>query len=101
MREQMETLMTRLNRIILISVAALMGAAFTTSAMAAPQQFCQTYARVAVNQAHQAQNLGLACSGFRWHNWYDGHYQWCRSTSKAAAQSETFVRRRALFGGVC
>ncbi|HUT47695.1 MAG TPA: hypothetical protein VM325_00010 [Alphaproteobacteria bacterium] len=93
--------MTKLNRTILISVAALMGAAFTSAAMAAPAQFCQTYARIAVNQATQAQNLNLSCSGFRWHNWYDGHYQWCRSTSKASAQSETFMRKRALFGGAC
>lgn len=93
--------MTRLNRMMLISVVALMGTAVTSTAMAAPEQFCEAYARIAVNQAHQAQNQGLACTGFRWHNWYDGHYQWCRSTSKAAAQSETFVRRRALFGGAC
>lgn len=93
--------MTKLNRTILISVAAVMGAAFTSTAMAAPTQFCRNYANTAVNQAHQAQNLGLACTGFRWHNWYDGHYEWCRSTSKGAAQSETFVRKRALFGGSC
>ncbi len=93
--------MTKLNRTILISVAAVMGAAFTSTAMAAPTQFCRNYANIAVNQAHQAQNLGLACTGFRWHNWYDGHYEWCRSTSKGAAQSETFVRKRALFGGPC
>jgi hypothetical protein len=71
------------------------------SAMAAPKPFCQTYAQVAVNQSNamQAQNRG--CMGFRWHNWYDGHYQWCRSSSKASAKSETLVRKRALFGGPC
>jgi hypothetical protein len=78
-----------------------MGAAVTSSAMAAPEPFCQNYARIAVSQANQAQNLGLSCTGFRWHNWYDGHYQWCRSTSKAAAQSEMIVPKRALFGGSC
>lgn len=93
--------MTKLNRTILISVAAVMGAAFTSTAMAAPTQFCRNYANIAVNQAHQAQKLGLACTGFRWHNWYDGHYEWCRSTSKGAPQAETFVRKRALFGGSC
>jgi len=45
------------------------------------------------------QALGKACTGFRWHNWYDGHYQWCRSTSKAAARSEAIVRQQTLFGG--
>jgi len=101
MREQMETPMTKLNRLILISAAALTGAAFTTAATAAPKQFCENYARIAVNQAQQAQNQNLACTGFRWHNWYDGHYQWCRSASKASAQAETVVRKRALFGGAC
>lgn len=102
MREQMETPMTKLNRMILISAAALTGAAFTTAAVAAPKQFCQDYARIAVHQAERAQNQNLGCSGFRWHNWYDGHYEWCRSTSKAAATSETIVRKRALFGnGSC
>ena len=89
---------TKLNRTILISVAAVMGAAFTTSAMAAPKDFCRTYAKVAVSQSNMAQNQNLGCAGFRWHNWYDGHYQWCPSTSKAAATSETIVRKRALFG---
>lgn len=102
MREQMETPMTKLNRMILISAAALTGAAFTTAAVAAPKPFCQDYARIAVHQAERAQNQNLGCSGFRWHNWYDGHYQWCRSTSKATATSETIVRKRALFGnGSC
>jgi hypothetical protein len=101
MREQMETPMTKLNRTILISAAALTGAALTTAAMAAPKQFCQDYARIAVSQAQLAENQNLACTGFRWHNWYDGHYQWCRSTSKASAQAETVVRKRALFGDAC
>ncbi len=34
--------MTKLNRMILISVAALMSAAVTTSAMAASKQDCRT-----------------------------------------------------------
>jgi len=93
--------MIKLNRIVLISVAALMGATVTTAAMAAPKELCRTYAKIAVSQSNIAQAQNLGCTGFRWHNWYDGHYQWCRSTSKASAHSETFVRKRALFGGQC
>jgi hypothetical protein len=101
MREQMEQPMTKLNRTVLITVAAVAGLAATGSALGAPQQFCQAYAQTAVNQynAMAAQNIG--CAGFRWHNWYDGHYQWCRSTSKVSAQSEALTRKRTLFGGAC
>jgi len=91
--------MTKLNRVILISVAALMGAAVTTSAMAASKADCRVYANLAVSQYSRMLAAGQACTGFRWHNWYDGHYQWCRSTSKAAARSEAIVRQQTLFGG--
>ena len=59
------------------------------------------YAQTAVNQTNRMHAQNLGCGGFRWHNWYDGHYQWCRSVSKASAQSETVVRKRAMFGGPC
>ena len=93
--------MLKQNRIALIAAGAAFGTAIAPSAMAAPKDFCRTYAKVAVSQSNQAQAQNLGCTGFRWHNWYDGHYQWCRSTSKASAQAETFVRKRALFGGQC
>ena len=93
--------MTKLNRIGLITTAAVLGTVVASSAMAAPKPLCRTYAQVAVNQFQTMQTLNLGCTGYRWHNWYDGHYQWCRSTSKVSAQSETFVRKRAIFGGQC
>ena len=93
--------MTKLNRVILISVAALLGAAVTTSAMAAPEPICRNYAQLAVSQYGSMQNLNLGCQGFRWHAWYDGHYLWCRDVSKESAQSEIFARKRTLFSGQC
>jgi len=93
--------MTKLNRIGLIAVAALMGIGVTTTAMAASKADCRVYAKLAVDQYARMQTLNLGCTGFRWHNWYDGHYQWCRSASKAAARSEAVVRQRALFNGQC
>ncbi|ODS02291.1 hypothetical protein AUC71_16075 [Methyloceanibacter marginalis] len=92
----METPMTKLNRMILISVAALMSAAVTTSAMAASKQDCRTYAENAVFQSNtmQAQNRG--CTGWRWHNWYDGHYSWCRKVSKDTARAEYWVRQQTI-----
>ena len=93
--------MTKLNRIVLISTAVLLGTAVSTAASAAPKQFCKTYAQLAVNSYNQMRTLQLGCTGPRWHDWYDGHYRWCRSTSKEAAQSETFVRKRAMFANQC
>jgi hypothetical protein len=92
--------MTKLNRIGLIAGAALMGIGVTTTAMAASKADCRVYAKLAVDQYARMQALNLGCTGFRWH-WYDGHYQWCRSASKASARSEAIVRQRALFNGQC
>lgn len=94
--------MTRLSRTILISVAAVIGAAFATSAMAASKADCREYAQHAVVQSNtmQAQNRG--CTGWRWHNWYDGHYRWCRSVSIDSARAEYFVRRNTIMNnGPC
>jgi hypothetical protein len=99
MREQMEIPMTKLNRIaliVLISAAAVMGAAVTTGAMAAPKQLCKDYARSVVQQSTKMQALNRGCTGFRWHNWYDGHYGWCRKASKDAAFHEYLVRRNTI-----
>ncbi len=93
--------MCKQNRTGLMVITAVLGIAAAPSAMAAPKDFCQLYAKVAVTQSNSMNAQHLGCFGFRWHNWYDGHYQWCRSASKASAQSEALVRQRALFGGQC
>jgi hypothetical protein len=82
-------------------IVAVLGIAVAPSAMAAPKDFCKLYAKVAVNQSNSANVLHLECFGFRWHNWYDGHYQWCRSASTESARAEALVRHRALAGGQC
>jgi len=88
--------MIKQNRVALIVAAAVLTTVSVSSAMAAPKEFCRSYASKAVGQSNviQAQNRG--CTGFRWHNWYDGHYQWCRNVSKESAWSEYRVRRRAI-----
>jgi len=93
--------MTKQMRIGLIVVAATLGTAVASSAMAAPRAFCETYAELAVNSYNQMRTLQLGCTGPRWHDWYDGHYRWCRSTSKASAASETMARKRAMFANQC
>ncbi|MEZ5828188.1 MAG: hypothetical protein R3D30_12735 [Hyphomicrobiales bacterium] len=94
--------MTKQIRIGLIVLTAVIGAAFTSSAMAASKQLCQSYARLAVQQATimQAQNRG--CVGFRWHHWYDGHYKWCREVSAGSAAGEYQVRQNTILNnGPC
>jgi hypothetical protein len=93
--------MSKQNRTGLIVMAAVLGIVVAPSAMAAPKDFCKLYAKVAINQSNKANALQLGCFGFRWHNWYDGHYQWCRSASLDSARSEALVRHRALLGGQC
>ncbi|WP_069442292.1 hypothetical protein [Methyloceanibacter superfactus] len=94
--------MMKQNRVVLIVIAAALGLAMAPSAMAAPKDFCKNYARKAVGQSNAMQAQGRGCTGFRWHNWYDGHYQWCRDVSKDSAWSEYRVRRNAIFNnGPC
>ena len=93
--------MTKQMRTGLIVVAATLGTVVASSAIAAPKQFCRTYAQTAVNSFNQMRTLQLACTGPRWHDWYDGHYRWCRSTSKESAASETLARKRAMFSNQC
>jgi hypothetical protein len=98
----METPMTNLNRMILIFFAALMGTVVTSSAFAAGQADCRLYAQQAVLQYNKMQARNLGCTGWRWHNWYDGHYRWCRDVSKDSARAEYFVRQNTVMGnGAC
>lgn len=94
--------MTKQIRIGLIVLTAVIGAAFTSSAMAASKQDCREYATHAVWQSNvmNAQNRG--CTGWRWHNWYDGHYSWCRKVSKDTARAEYWVRQQTIANnGAC
>lgn len=81
--------MTKLNRMILIFVAALTGSVVTSSAFAADQADCWLYAQQAVWQFNKMQARNRGCIGWRWHNWYDGHYRWCRDVSRDSARADT------------
>lgn len=80
-------------KVILVSLLVLLGTTLITkSAEAAPPGFCHTYAKAAVHQNNRNFIKGCGYSGWRWHGWYQGHYKWCRSTSKAFARSERIQR---------
>ena len=57
--------MIKQNQVALVVVAGILGMAIASIAMAAPKDFCRTYAKVAVNQSNQAQAQNLGCTGFR------------------------------------
>lgn len=94
--------MTKQNRIGLIVSAAVLGTVVASSAMAAPQQYCKDYATLAVVQSTTMQGQNKVCTGFRWHNWYDGHYQWCSGVSEDSALTEFLVRQNTIWrNGPC
>lgn len=94
--------MMKQNRIGLIVLTAVLTMAVAPTAMAASKDFCHYYAKKSVKQASLAQQWGFGCTGFRWHNWYEGHYRWCRAVSKGAAKSELYVRNDVLYDdGIC
>jgi hypothetical protein len=94
--------MTKQNRIGLIVSAAVLGTVVTSSAMAAPQQYCKDYAALAVVQSTTMEGQNRACAGLRWHNWYDGHYQWCSGVSEDSALAEFLVRQNTIWrNGPC
>ncbi len=63
---------------------------------AAEPDYCEHYAREAVEQ--QAENLERDCGfvGGAWTSDYRGHYRWCLRVDRQAAEEETEARRAAL-----
>jgi len=84
-------------KFFIVGVLALVGTVvFAANAMAADKPFCRNYAGSAVVQYQQMVNSGMQCTGFRWHNWYDGHYGWCRKVSQQSATAESIIRSNTL-----
>lgn len=87
-----QTLKLTLLATALIAMSASAFLLGTGQAKAAPSGFCHGYAAAAVKQNNRNFIKGCGYSGWRWHGWYQGHYNWCRSTSKAMARSERINR---------
>jgi hypothetical protein len=69
------------------------------AARAADPNFCQDYARAAMNQVRIAHDFGSCASrigGGRWSYDYNRHFNWCLGAPYEAAQSEREFRRRFL-----
>ena len=95
--------MNKIAKLAAIGGIAMLSTMATAAVVnAAPKLQCQQYASDATWQFSRMQQLGLGCSGWRWHNWYDGHYQWCRKVPLHKARAESGMRNRTInAGGSC
>ncbi len=80
------------------AAVALTGA--VSQASAAPERFCERYAREAVRQNDEARRH-RSCEDrlrdpARWQSDFRHHYDWCRGVSEAEANRETEIRARVL-----
>jgi len=84
-----------------IAIAILLGTGVFSTAQAADHEFCEDYARAAVNQFRDAERHER-CDGFRrrdparWQPDYRAHYEWCRSVHREQAWDERDRRKHAL-----
>lgn len=60
------------------------------------KSWCDTYAKRAVEQNEQNIRNQCGFKGQRWSSNYENHYNWCRNTSKGAADSEIQKRDNDL-----
>jgi hypothetical protein len=77
------------------------GALAAGPAQAADRQFCQDYARAAVNQvraadSHRRCEWRTDNNPTRWSPDWREHFEWCRGVSRAEAGDERMARKRAL-----
>jgi hypothetical protein len=87
----------------LLCFAAMAGLAVTTivspGARAADPEFCQDYARSAVEQANHAmhrRSCQYLVDGGRFSLDYRNHYNWCLNAHRHEADEERFRRHEAL-----
>jgi hypothetical protein len=91
-----------LNRLFFFAaVVALPALLPSVVAQAADEPFCKEYAKVAVDQARDAERHER-CDGprhhdpARWQTDFRGHYDWCRGAHREDADAERAERDRTL-----
>jgi hypothetical protein len=88
-----------MRNIIIASLAGLIATAtFASSALAGNPYFCEQYAEKAVHAEQKNLWEGCGFTGARWSFDFGGHYAWCLTVPKYAANSETQARKWALYG---
>lgn len=87
---------------VIVTVATLLATGVAVSvpqvpaAHAAPEPYCQAYARTAI--AQNAENIRRGCGNqtYEWHSNHYNHLNWCRHVSVAEAESHIAARSAAL-----
>ena len=89
---------TRNARSLAIALTALSGAMLLASpaAKAADHGTCGWYASESVSQQSRNASAGCGYIGYRWHNWRDAHYSWCRIASSSKVMKEYNKRESKL-----
>ena len=83
----------------LSTTAACLAAVTLTSASAAKAAdhgTCDWYASESVSQHNRNASAGCGYMGYRWHNWRDAHYSWCRIASSSKVMKEYNKREGKL-----
>jgi len=62
----------------------------------APSDYCDEYARTAVDQSNENRSRGCGFSGVRWSTHYNEHYNWCRRVARGNVESERRARNDQL-----
>jgi len=58
---------------------------------------CTDYANEAVEMQRRNIELGCGITGLRWHEWWDGHYGWCKDwVPLREARHHTLLRREEI-----
>ena len=88
-----------LKRVFFVAAAVVVMASSTVRA--ADEGFCKEYARVAVDQARDAEEHGRCDRArhenpARWQRDFRGHYDWCRGARRDDADAERADRSRTL-----
>jgi hypothetical protein len=60
-------------------------------------QFCVDYANEAVEMQRRNIRDGCGIKGARWHEWWDGHYGWCKDwVGPEQVREQTLLRRAEM-----
>jgi len=69
-------------------------AGHTPAAAQGKKAFCVDYADEAVSLHRKNLELGCGFTDLRWHEWWDGHYGWCKDwVSQDKVEDEQDLRR--------
>jgi hypothetical protein len=86
-----------MQKLLTLTGALIMGLVLSLSfAVAAPDNFCRSYARIASAQYEESRANGCGLFGGRWQESLDAHYNWCLGSPIAVVENEEDYRNGEL-----